>query len=250
VRVALIVNKVTGRLKTDLSYMEELGRKAAQSRVDLILYPEAAPTGLINNDDPGHDLPLGTPIPGPITERLAKLARQAKAYLASGILERDGNCLYDSAIILDPVGKIVLHYRRIQPQWHGRKADPHVYRQGEEVVAALTPLGKLTVLICGDLFDDQIIARLRRLGPDYLLFPFSVDFDDGSFDQRRWDQEEQPAYAARAAVAGCTTLMTNLLVDVAVADCPSYGGAMVVSPQGEVLARKPLGQPGVLIADV
>jgi len=247
---ALIVNKVTGNLEADLAAMESLGRQAAGLGAELLLYPEAAPTGLVNNDEPKHDLPLGTTIPGPITARLSRLAGELRAYVATGLLERDGQRLYDSAVINDPAGEIVLHYRRIQPQWHGRNADTAIYRQGDEVAAVCTPLGKLSVLICGDLFDDEICGRAKQLEPDYLLFPFARNFGDGSFDQARWDAEEQAEYAARAAVVGCTTLMTNVLVDPSLSEYPSFGGAMAVSADGQVLLRKPLGTPGVLIADV
>ena len=249
-KVALISNRVTGETAADLASMEQLGRQAASARVDLMLFPEAAATGLVNNDDPAHDLPIGDPIPGRITDRLAALARESKAYVASGILELADNCLYDSAVLVRPDGEIALRYRRIQPQWHGRDADPDVYRQGDEVRAASTPFGRTVILICGDLFDDEIVARARHLHPDYLLLPFARNFDDGGFDQKRWDEEEQGTYAERVRKIGCTTLMTNASVDRSLAPYASFGGAMVVSAEGEVLSRRPLGEPGILLADV
>ena len=48
-RAALIVNKITGKLETDLAFMEQLGREASASEAELILFPEAAATGLLNN---------------------------------------------------------------------------------------------------------------------------------------------------------------------------------------------------------
>jgi N-carbamoylputrescine amidase len=236
--------------EASLAHMGALADEAADAGADLILFPEAAATGLANNDDPQHDLPLAEPVPGPITARLAAMARRARAYLAAGILERHGPRLYDSAVLLDPRGRLALHYRRIQPQWHGRGADPRVYRQGRDVASAATPLGTLSILICGDLFDDAIVARVRALAPDALLFPFARNFSDGSFDQAKWDREEEAAYAARATAAGCTTLMANVLEDPTLTGWPSFGGAMAVSPDGEVLARWPLGRPGVLLVDV
>jgi len=230
--------------------MEELGRKAGGAKPDLILFPEAAATGLVNNDDPAHDLPFGQSIPGPITARMGALAGVTRAHVGLGILEREGDCLFDSAVLLDPVGRIVLHHRRMQPQWHGREADPKVYRQGEEMAAAETPVGKALFLICGDLFDDGIVGRARELKPDVVLFPFARNFTDGSCDQARWDREERPEYVARAAKTGATTLMVNLIEDAKASDYPAFGGAMVVSAGGEIIAEHPLGQPGGLIVDV
>lgn len=249
-RCALAVNRVSSDIEANLADITVLTHQAAESGADLVLFPEAAVTGLINNDDPAHDLPLGRPIPGPITERLTRLAAEGRIYLGIGVLERDGYRLYDSAVLFAPNGEMALHYRRIQPQWHGRKADPAVYRQGDEVVATRTPFGLVTFLICGDLFDDDVVARTRALSPDYLLFSFARSFSDGSLDQKRWGSDEEAEYAARASAVGCTALMVNGLEDPAVFEYPSFGGAMVVSASGEILARWPLGKPGILHREV
>jgi len=140
-KAALVVNEVTPSPQANLAAIEELAEEAADGHADLVLFPEAAVTGLINNDDPEHDLPLGEPIPGPVTDRLAALACARSIYVATGILEREGSCLYDSAVLLGPNGDVVLKYRRIQPQWHGRDADSNVYRQGDELDSAQTLVG-------------------------------------------------------------------------------------------------------------
>jgi N-carbamoylputrescine amidase len=245
-KAALVVHQVVPGVEANLAAMAERIAEAAAAGARLVLFPEAALTGLIHNDDPSHDLPLGQPIPGPATGRLGDLARRHAVYVAAGLLERDCDALYDSAVLLGPDGLLSIHYRRIQPHWHGRDADPRVYRQGDRIEVAETPFGRVAFLICGDLFDDTIVARLRDARPDLLLLPFARNFGDGSFDQARWDREEEPAYAARAALAGCLTLMVNALEDPALTAWPAFGGAMVVSSRGEVLARHPLGRPGVL----
>jgi N-carbamoylputrescine amidase len=244
VKAALIVNTFLPDAETNLRRMTE------SAGADFALFPEAAPTGLINNDDPAHDLPLGQPIPGPATDRLGAAARERGIHVAFGLLERDGDALYDSAVLLNPDGEIALRYRRIQPQWHGRNADPDVYRQGDELPLADTPFGRTVVLICGDLFDDDIAERARAREPDLLLFPFSRNFGDGTIDQDRWDRDEEPEYAARAARVGATTLMVNELGDPAVCEWPGFGGAWGVSPDGAVTSRWPLGTPGMLIAEL
>lgn len=250
VRAALVSNRVTGDLETDLRFMEELGRKAGRAKPDLILFPETAPTGLANNDDPAHDLPFGQPVPGPITDRIGALARETGAHVGSGILERENDRLYDSAVLLDPTGKIILHYRRIQPQWHGKNADPKVYRQGEKVDAVETPFGKVVFLICGDLFDDGIVGKARELKPDVVLFPFARNFSDGSRDQARWNRETKPEYVARGVKTGAAVLMVNLIEDAKASEHPAFGGAMAIAADGRIIAEHPLGEPGGLIVDL
>lgn len=234
----------------NLAAMLSMANEAAHAGAELVLFPEAALTGLVNNDDPAHDLPFGQPIPGPITMRLAELASEQSVWLAVGLLEREDNKLYDSALLLAPDGEIALKYRRIHPGWHGPRAEPSVYCHGRELPKVETILGTLAFLICGDLFDDKLVQRAHSLAPDWLLFPFARAFDDDSHSQERWEQEEVPEYVQRVKMLGVTTLMTNYLGDRALRDDNSFGGAMVVSGEGNVIASFPLGKEGMLLCTI
>ena len=69
-KAALLVPRVTADRAANLHRAEQMTVDAATSGAELVLLPEAVLTGLINNDDPAHDLPLGQSVPGPATERL------------------------------------------------------------------------------------------------------------------------------------------------------------------------------------
>ncbi len=247
-RAALVVSRVTTCRDTNIRRMVATAHEAGDAGADLVVFPEAAPTGLINNDDPVHDLALGEPVPGPTTELLAGVAASRGLYLAFGILERAGDRLYDSAVLLGPDGRVVFRYRRITPGWHGRNGDPRVYAHGARVHAAQTALGRIALLICGDLFDDDVLSEMCALKPDLLLVLMSRSFEDCSHDQHRWEAEELPYYLRRVARAGVTTLLVN---SVAGEDCGGdFGGAMAVSGAGELIASFPLGKAGVLLVDL
>jgi predicted amidohydrolase len=64
-KAALVVNRVLPDVDANLANILKAAHAAADEGADLVVFPEAALTGLINNDDPAHDLPLGQPIPGP-----------------------------------------------------------------------------------------------------------------------------------------------------------------------------------------
>lgn len=249
-KVAMVVSQVKPNHRANLRAMERAVGEAAEKGAELVLFPEAAPTGLLNNDDPRHDLALGQAVPGPVTRRLGGAARRYAVYVATGLLEREGEALYDSAVLIGPDGAVALKYRRIDPHWHGPRADGAIYREGTDIPTVRTRLGTFAFLICGDLFDEEITARVKRLGVDWVLLPFARSFDDRSYDQGRWDKLERPTYCQRAARMGTTVLMTNYLARMQAEDDWSFGGAMAVSPRGEPLAAFPLGVPGMLFADV
>jgi predicted amidohydrolase len=249
-KAALAVPRLTAVMETNLATIERMAAHAVSAEADLVLFPEGVLTGLVNNDDPSHDIPLGQTIPGPATDRLGAFCSRNGIWLGFGMLERQETRLYDSAVLLRPDGSIGLKYRRIQPQWHGAEADPRVYCQGTELPVAQTPFGLLGFLLCGDLFDDAIVSRFRSLNADWMLFPFARCFPDGTADQNRWDTKEMPDYVQRVRMAQTPALMVNYVEDGTLDEDHSFGGAFVVSAEGEVIASHPLGEDGMLIVEL
>jgi predicted amidohydrolase len=248
-RAALVVSRATADRKRTWAGIRRQAILAAESGAELVLFPEAALTGLINDDRPRHDLPLGVEADGHELVLLSRLARRCRVYLGIGLLEREERRLYDSAFLLNPEGKIILKYRRMSRGWHGRKASPAVYRQGTCLTKVETPLGSFAFLICGDLFSNRLTRMAREIKPDWLLFPFARPFADGAYDQKRWDRREMAVYARRSARTGATTLLVNSPADKAI-DGGTFGGAWVVRPDGTVSHSLPLGKPRMLVVDL
>ncbi len=246
-KVSLVVNRITEDIEENFTRIVNAINKYSDE-TDLFLFPEGAITGLINNDDPSHDLPIASPIPGRYTRILSHVAKERSVHIGIGMLERDGYKLYDSAILINSFGEIALHYRRITPTWHGKNADPKVYCEGTELKKVKTNLGTFAFLICGDLFDDSLIGKIRKLQIDYLLYPFSRCFKDGTYNQERWEDEKHE-YIKRIKLAKSTTLMVNTLAHKAL-DGGSFGGAMIVSSSGEIIKEIPIGKEGILHAEI
>ena len=75
-RVALVVHETRPVVEENLRTMGDEAAEAAEAGAALVVFPEAVLTGLVNNDDPAHDLPLGQAVPGPATDALGALARR------------------------------------------------------------------------------------------------------------------------------------------------------------------------------
>lgn len=223
--------------------------RASQEGADLVLFPEAVLTGLVNCDIPENDMRLAVPIPGKETDRIAGFARQYRIIVAVGLLERDNGSIYDCAVLFSAQGLMLMKYRRMQSQWHGKSADPLVYREGTCIERAETEGMSFSFLICGDLFDDGIVSLAKREGPDYVLLPMSRNFEDGSYDQERWDAQEKGAYAHQVKKLGIMTFITNSLEDP-MPSGGSFGGAFIFDRNGVEVKSHPLGRSGILFAEV
>jgi len=140
--VSLVVHRVGPDTANNVAQMDLAVTQSAKAGAHIVLFSEAATTGLILNDDPRHDLMLGEPIPGPAVAHFSELARGSHIYVGFGILERDGAALYDAAVLLGPTGDLLLKYRRIDPGWHSQTGESRLC--GRDAVPAVdTPMGDL-----------------------------------------------------------------------------------------------------------
>ena len=247
--VSLVVHRVGADTAKNIERMDLAVTQSAKAGAHLVLFSEAATTGLILNYDPRHDLMLGEPVPGAAVTHFADLAKSSRVHIAFGILERDGAALYDTAVLVGPSGDMLLKYRRLDPQWHDQINDSKLYREGTECPAVDTPIGRFSFAIGGDLFNDTVAEQVQEQHPSYLLMSFARCFDSGLCDQKRWETEERQVYVERVERMAVTTLMVNSIGEKDF-DGGSFGGAMVVHANGRITHLLHLGMPGIIIAAI
>jgi len=237
-RVCLIPLRIEVRNPSaNLRHFQQRLREVAQYRPDVVCLPECAFTGYLYDEESFQQ--FAEPIPGPTTEIISALATEYRCFICFGMLEKTPEGVYDSAVLIDKAGQIVLVHRKIVEQM------PFI--NGNQVNAVETEFGRLSILICGDLFSDDVRARIET--PLSALFvPMARGFDGKSPDPERWLKDERQAYLDEVRKIGVTTFLVNLL-ESGVPEA-SFGGALVVSPGGELLAESPHGTDKPLIFDL
>lgn len=162
-------------------------------------------------------------------------------WVSIGLLERDGSRLFDSAVVISPAGRIEAKYRRISPRWHWPASDPAVFCEGDTIHAVDTPFGRMTTLICGDLFDENgQLQRVRDVSPDFLAYPLACRGSDW------WKDECMREYSSQVSTLQIPVFLVNYIADDNDEHCGADGGAAVFSPDGSILASLPPGQESIL----
>ncbi len=98
---------VAANRDTILGKMVEANRQAAR----LTVFPECALTGYAF-DSLAEAIPVAEPIPGPTTPALAKACAELNLWVVVGMLERDGERVFNAAVLVGPSG-FVAKYRKI-----------------------------------------------------------------------------------------------------------------------------------------
>src|SRR5262245_20209636 len=77
--------------------------EAAGAGAQLVVFPECAIPGYMF-DSPEEAMPFAEEIPGPSTEALEALCKRLGVQVVCGLLERDGDLLRNSAVLVGPDG--------------------------------------------------------------------------------------------------------------------------------------------------
>src|SRR5439155_24516947 len=91
------------------------------------------------------------------------------AYLFTGsFVERAGDRLFNTCLLLDARGEVVARYRKIH--LFGYQSEEHrLLERGEEVVVAGTPWGRAGLSLCYDLRFPALYRRMIDEGAEFFL---------------------------------------------------------------------------------
>jgi predicted amidohydrolase len=191
-----------GDRRGNLARIENAVREAKQAGAALACLPETAIYGWVNPD--AHR--RAHPIPGDDSQRLCELARKQGIHLCIGLAEKDGERLYDAAILISDEGQILLKHRKINLL--GWLMSPP-YSPGQDVTAVETAFGRIGVLICADTHEQDILRRMADLQPDLVLVPYGYAAEENAWPDHGKALERVVANAAK--IIGAPVIGTNLI---------------------------------------
>jgi nitrilase len=248
----------------------QLIAEAAAQGAELMLFPEAFipayPRGLGFGTVVGSRNPAGrrtwerywanaVAVPSPVTGALGRAARQAGAYLALGVIERDAQfsrgTLYCTLLYFGPDGCLLGKHRKLKPTG----AERLIWGEGDGSTLTVldTPLGKVGGLICWENYMPLARTALYAKGVELYLAPTADARDTWQATLRH------VACEGRCFVLGCNQFVTQEMYPADLegiedlADQPDVlcrGGSAIVSPLGDYVAGPLFDAEGILVADL
>jgi predicted amidohydrolase len=204
--------------------------EAEPKNTDVICFPESAILGWLNPD--AHTRAFA--IPGQDSDRLCELAKKYKVYLCVGLDEKEGDNLYNSALLIDDQGQILLKHRQINVT-QGLMNPP--YTPGDDVGAVNTKFGKLGLLICSDTQRDDILDSIKTLKPAMILTPCGYAEKEQNGPARGRELEEIVKNAANRS--GAAVIGTNPVGQITNGPWAQriYGGqSLAADKKGQIIA--------------
>jgi predicted amidohydrolase len=220
----------------NLTRMIKVLQETAANGATLTVFPEAALTGYCF-DSLTEARPHAEPIPGPSTNRLAGVCRELGVFSVYGLLEADGERMFNACVLVGPDG-VLGAYRKIHLPYLGvdRFTTP-----GDRPFAVHEAAGmRLGMHICYDGGFPEPARVMTLLGADLVVLPTN------------WP----PGAECMASCAVNTRAMEN---NIYYAACDRIGDergfhfigcSKICDPSGRVLAEAAHDREEILYADI
>lgn len=236
-----------GDVARNMELAFEAAREASARKADLLCLPEAADYGWLHQEARRDAMP----IPGRYTEFLAGLARKHSMWVCGGCLERDGERVYNAAVLMDRTGKIVLKHRKIRTL---PELTAHLYDAGtnDKPLSMETEFGRVGLTICADNFDLAIPKRAAAEGAWLLIAPHGFAAEVPRMEK---NAEEFQAHIKKVAVnTGMWVIGTNVALarvkGGAWKDQMHCGCSTVARPDGTSAATGPFKQAAMVMCEI
>ena len=127
-------------------------------------------------------------MPGPVTEAVAASARRHNMVVVLGVNERDHGTLYNTQLIFDADGALMLKRRKITPTFHERMIWGQGDGSGLKVVD--TAVGRVGALACWEHYNP--LARYALMAQHEEIHVAQFPGFAGRADLRRADRGHDP----------------------------------------------------------
>jgi predicted amidohydrolase len=210
---------------------------AALAGADLVLFPEMFISGYATEEmyergfaNKDRFLATAEPIPGPSTEQLADLSRRLGVGLCAGLLERDGETLFNTQFIITPDRGLLGGYRKVQV---AANLESWFSEPGQEFPVFDVGGIPTGIMICRDKSHPEIARILALEGALLILNPHSTT--NATKTKMSFIDWSLRLCIARAMENGCYLIANNPIFNCPVEPDEQAGYAFAIDPYGRVI---------------
>ena len=243
-KVAIVQMRVEmGAREANLARALEAIAEAAGAGADLVVLPECPFIGWLSE----RVADLAEPIPGAITHKLADAAKEHGIYLCSGLTEHAGDDFFNSAVLFDRMGRLLLRHRKINELDVGLE----IYSRGQQLSVADTEFDLLGVNICADNWLPCIDQTLALMGARIVVSPCAWACDPG--DEIPNIQSIRAKLKERTTESEIYLVCANSVGQLTEGPWKGrilQGASLAYAPGGSELLAGPMNQEAILYCEI
>ena len=223
----------SGKKEENLFRAVRMIKEAGRNDCNFIVLPECLDLGWTF---PGT-AEMTESIPGKSSDILCAGAADASIYVVAGLSEKDGDRVYNSALLISPEGHILAKHRKINILDIAR----NIYSIGNIMTVTETEFGKIGMDICSDNFPAAFAIghTLARMGADIILSPASwaVKPENNESNPCKMWERSYTSLASNFAIPVIGVSNIGIIAAGVWKDHRCIGNSLAVSPEGRIIAK-------------
>jgi N-carbamoylputrescine amidase len=239
VKTALIQLACSEDTQENISRTISQIQKAAEQGGQIILLQELFNTTYFCQQIDDALFDLAQPIPGPLTDELANLARELEIVIVAPFFERRAAGIYhNSLVVIDADGTLMGAYRKMHIPDDPGFYEKYYFTPGEGDYRVFdTKYAKIGPLICWDQWYPEA-ARITALkGAELLVYPTAIGTlpDEGGEKGQEFLEAWRTIQRSHAIANGCFVASINRVGQEG--EINFWGHSFVAGPFGQMLAE-------------
>lgn len=248
-KIALAQMRISSDTESNIVNAKNAIRDAAKKDADLCVLPELFTNRYIGQFENVESMVAQLPDCQSITKEFGRIARDASIAAIVPYVEILGsNIRYNSEVLIDKHGKVVVHYRKLHiPYGPGYHEDLY-FKPGDKGYAIADLNGvKIGLGICWDQWFPEFSRILALKGAQLIVYPSAIGSEivEPDYDSRpSWELVMRAqAVMNRIFIAAVNRVGQEEKINF-------YGGSFIVDPWGNVLKRASIKKPELLVATI
>lgn len=239
---------VLGNIEDNLKQQLQAIENAKSQNIDLIIFPELSLTGYFLKDLVA-DVALNTKDGSPL-KVLEKVSKEQGIDIVTGFVEVDSRYTYYNSAAYISSGEIKHIHRKVYLPTYGLFDEQRYFGAGDQIRAFDTRFGRMSILICEDVWHPSSGLIASQDGADFFIIPSCSPGRDvatsstelGSADSwHRLCQSYAEFFVAYVLYCNRTGFEDGVNF---------WGGSKILGPDGSTLAAAPMFDEHLLAFDV
>jgi predicted amidohydrolase len=150
--------------RENLEQFAQLIGQAAAQKADIVCLPE----GITLVGTNLNYMSAAEPVPGPTTQFLGAVAKKHGLYIVAGLYEKEGDVLYNTAVLINRAGELAGKYRKVSLP---REEIDGGVTPGNSLPVFDTDFGRIGIMICWDVAFPEPARTLALKGAEIIFLP-------------------------------------------------------------------------------
>jgi len=254
VKVGLVQMSCSGDAKSNMDKAIAGIKDAAAKGANIVCLQELFTSLYFCDVEDYENFKLAEPIPGPSTDTLSAVAKEAGVVVIASLFEKRAQGLYhNTTAVLDADGTYLGKYRKMHIPDDPAYFEKFYFTPGDLGYKMFeTKYGKIGVLICWDQWYPEASRLTALMGAEILFYPTAIGWATSQDEATNTEQYNawQTIQRSHAVANGVHVVSVNRVGFEQNGAMKFWGGSFVANPFGSLIVKATHDQEEVIVTEL